>query len=123
MPYSDPDKQREYQRQWVSERRARFFANKSCVNCGSRHNLELDHKNPVEKVSHRIWSWAWSKILEEVKKCQILCESCHMEKTLIQRKPTEHGKLWMYSRHGCRCDLCKNAKLESSRKYNLTRVR
>lgn len=78
---STPEAQREYQRQWVAKRRAKWFTDKSCVNCGSVENLRLDHIDPKLKVNHRIWSWSWKKIEEEVVKCQVLCEGCHKDKT------------------------------------------
>jgi len=82
MPYKDKEQQREFQRKWIAKKRAKYFEGKSCVNCGSKNNLELDHIDPYEKVSHRIWSWKEERFLEEVKKCQILCNPCHMEKSL-----------------------------------------
>ena len=115
MTYTDPGRQREYQRLWVKGRRAAFFADKACAKCGSTDRLELDHINPAEKTSHRIWSWSWKRILAEASKCQVLCADCHQQKTYEQRPvKAEHGSAGMYKR-GCRCDLCA--------RYNRDRVR
>lgn len=105
MPFKDRLKRNEYNKNWISNRRKEFFKNKSCVSCGSIEKLELDHINPEEKISHRIWSWTESKRIEELKKCQILCHLCHKTKTrlwwITQRK---HGRS-MYA-YGCKCKIC-----------------
>lgn len=81
MPISDPEKRREYHRNWMAARRAAFFAGKSCAQCGNTEKLELDHVDPVLKVSHRIWSWSAHRREEELAKCQVLCERCHAVKS------------------------------------------
>ena len=83
MGYKDPDRQREYARKWVAKRRSDFFADKSCVVCGSTEELELDHVDPRLKVSHSIWSWRRERREAEIAKCQILCRKHHVEKTLL----------------------------------------
>jgi len=40
-----------YQKNWVKQRRLNFFNNKSCVQCGSAEKLELDHIDPSKKLS------------------------------------------------------------------------
>lgn len=81
MPYKDPDKQREYMRQWIAQRRLRFFADKQCAVCGSKQNLELDHIDPVTKITNSIWSWSEERRETELVKCQILCKNCHQIKS------------------------------------------
>ena len=57
-----------------------------CIRCGYDKNyaaLELHHKNPKKKkfqldlrsLSNRKWEY----ILEEAKKCELLCSNCHAE--------------------------------------------
>ncbi len=66
----------------MARRRKEWFDAKGpCVQCGSWQELELDHIDPKTKVSSRIWSWTQSKRDAELKKCQVLCRSCHLEKT------------------------------------------
>lgn len=86
MPFADKEQFRAYQREWVRKRREKWFADKSCVECGALDQLELDHINPDHKISHRIWTWAWKRILEETAKCQVLCKSCHQAKTLRNKE-------------------------------------
>lgn len=97
----------------MAERRAEFFKDKQCIECGSTMELELDHIDPNEKVSHRIWSWSQARREVEIAKCQVLCKECHKRKTASQYEITHgvkayrHGTSSMYKRHGCRCGLCK----------------
>lgn len=81
MPYKNKDKQKTFQREWLQRRKDRFFKNKKCKLCGSTHNLTLHHREPGKKIDHRIWSWAPERFWREVKKCDILCEKCHQEKS------------------------------------------
>ena len=89
MPYKSKEKQREFNRKWVAKRRAEFFKNKVCVQCGSKKDLELDHIKKEDKVSNRIWSWSKERRESEIKKCQILChDPCHKEKTRQEYQKT-----------------------------------
>lgn len=81
MPYKNIEKKREYQRNWVAQRRDEYFQDKSCVRCGNHNELELDHIDPNTKVSHSIWSWSKERREKELAKCQVLCHTCHKEKT------------------------------------------
>lgn len=81
MPYKDKAKQKEYQRTWMARRREAFFKDKSCVICGTKLDLELDHIDPGQKVSHNIWSWNEDRRSKELAKCQVLCETHHAEKS------------------------------------------
>jgi hypothetical protein len=83
VPYSDPARQREYQRQWIAKRRADWLAeNGPCVDCGSWSNLDVDHVKASLKVTHRIWSWSDSRRAAELEKCVARCEPCHIAKTI-----------------------------------------
>ena len=108
MPYSSTQQQREYQRRWIARQRAEFFAGKSCVQCGSRENLRLDHIDPSQKITHRIWSWTPKKRAVELAKCQLLCYPCHKSKTAQQlSKPNFHGTYYWYIKRACRCAACR----------------
>lgn len=54
-----------------------------CVKCGSIECLEFDHINPEDKLFTigKMWSLNNTAYLTELNKCQLLCESCHLEKT------------------------------------------
>lgn len=84
MPYKDKELQKKFQREWIANRRVEFFKDKSCVKCGSKNKMELDHINRLDKVSHRIWSWKEARRIKEIAKCQVLCNMCHKEKTKQQ---------------------------------------
>jgi hypothetical protein len=83
MPYKDPERQREYMRQWVASRRAEWLAmNGPCVDCKSWADLEVDHVDASAKVTHRVWSWSKVRREAELAKCVVRCTSCHQKKTL-----------------------------------------
>lgn len=86
MPYSSPADKRDHQRRWQAQRRADWFRGKSCVRCGATSDLELDHVDRATKVSHSIWSWSAERMHEELAKCQVLCATCHHEKTLAENE-------------------------------------
>jgi 5-methylcytosine-specific restriction endonuclease McrA len=105
MPYVDPEARRAYQAAWVAKNRADYLAGKSCVKCGSTVDLEVDHIDRAQKVSHRIWSWSAARRAAELAKCQVLCGPHHREKTNADvYGDTPHGD----SRYKkCGCDECK----------------
>lgn len=122
MPYKDPNKQREYQRDWRAKRRAEWLAGKSCVDCGSIERLEIDHVDPTRKVSHKLWSWTQARREAELAKCVVRCAECHRERSAEQyseryRQPLVHGTRHGYQTHGCRCDLCRQAQRVHNAKY------
>lgn len=56
-----------------------------CLGCGTTKNLQFDHIDRTQK-SFCIGSSLASKLeklVEEAKKCQLLCETCHQHKTLV----------------------------------------
>jgi len=118
MSYSDKEKQLAYQREWMHNRRMAFFNGKVCVRCGSIDRLELDHIDPEQKISHRIWSWAQEKREAEIAKCQVLCHDCHVKKTAEDMSyGLVHGTVNGYGHHGCRCDLCTRASTDKTNEW------
>ena len=64
-----------------------FLKRKACITCGENdiRVLELDHIDSSQKTFNisqavRIGK-TWQQVLEEIKKCQILCANCHKIKT------------------------------------------
>lgn len=86
MPNKDIELRRKYHRDWIAKRRNEFFADKHCVQCGSHDNLQLDHRDRSNKVSHKIWSWSKQRRLDEIAKCQVLCTECHKKKTIAENR-------------------------------------
>lgn len=111
MSYKDPAKQRKAQRDFIMRRRLRWLAEHGpCAECGSREDLELDHKDRAQKVNHRVWSWTAERREAELAKCQVLCRDCHQEKTRAENvKPIVHGTADGYRNHRCRCPACREA--------------
>jgi len=82
VAYLNRDKQREYQNSWLKKRREVWLLNNGpCVGCGTWENLEIDHIDSMQKVSHRVWGWKEERRNKELEKCQILCWDCHLDKT------------------------------------------
>src|SRR5687768_3680232 len=107
MPYKDKAQQAEYQRNWMQKRRREFFAGKTCKQCGSTEDLELDHVDRKSKESHAIWSWSKARREAELAKCQVLCQDCHKKKTREDQKVIHPcGTMNSYC-SGCRCNECK----------------
>lgn len=59
------------------------FLGGRCTKCDSTENLEIDHINPTEKKYNigKIWSYSKDKFWAEIKKCQLLCKTCHKNKS------------------------------------------
>ena len=91
-----------------------FLSGNRCRKCGSVTELEFDHIDPSTKIDTISNMLAKSVHVDihhaELKKCQLLCRQCHLEKTReIDGLKAEHGKYSMYRNYKCRCDLCKEA--------------
>ena len=54
-----------------------------CVECGCTETLEFDHIDPSTKSFNIAAGYSKPKevLLEEVAKCQLLCNKCHIEKS------------------------------------------
>ena len=71
-----------------------------CVSCGTTDNLEFDHINPLDKsfgVSSRLSRknayQLDEELIEEINKCQLLCQQCHSKKTHGPDRPLINQKL------------------------------
>ena len=111
---------REYQRQRCRERLAlaRERLGGRCARCGSTEDLDFDHIVPgsrTRKISEAT-NWSLARFLAEVDKCQLLCRSCHQEKSAEtgENGAVEHGG-GAKGKHNCPCDLCKMARRDYQR--------
>uniref|UniRef100_A0A6M3IFE9 Putative HNH endonuclease n=1 Tax=viral metagenome TaxID=1070528 RepID=A0A6M3IFE9_9ZZZZ len=84
-----------------------------CAICKSIKLLEFDHKKPNTKnfTIAKASSVNNKNFWEEIKKCQLLCKTCHKLKTLkdLGQKNAKltHGTLSSY--RYCKCVLCRKA--------------
>lgn len=114
-----------------SERKAKLIdmLGEVCADCGTTDDLQFDHVNEDRQdptyhdsatISHMI-DGPWDKLIDEIRKCQLLCIGCHAKKSMAYRWPTlpPHGSYSRYVNQKCRCDDCRKAnaryKLEHKR--------
>lgn len=110
MPHKDADAANAFARAWRAKRRAEWVASRggACEQCGSTTDLEVDHIDPATKLYNpgQVWT-ARAEIREaELAKCQVLCKSCHLEKSWGHQMHV-HGTRAMYTKHKCRCEECR----------------
>lgn len=82
-----------------------------CNKCGVARVLQLDHVDPSTKsfdISGKMLVFSWTRILDELRKCQLLCVTCHKEKTIAEQS-VEHGG-GVSGKRNCKCDLCRTLK-------------
>jgi 5-methylcytosine-specific restriction endonuclease McrA len=114
MPFKSLAARRRYARDWMRRRRESWLAaNGPCRQCGATADLEVDHIDPAQKVSHAVWSWSAARREAELAKCQVLCSTCHKKKTAAARPIAGCGTRSRYVA-GCRCDCCR----EANRRYS-----
>lgn len=85
-----------------------------CVKCGSTEALEMDHIDPKTKSFTISALWALKDlpmVYDELKKCQLLCEPCHREKSAREASERlegtwRHGTQYGWQKKKCRCDEC-----------------
>jgi hypothetical protein len=61
-----------------------YFAEHPCVDCGETDPvvLEFDHlRDKAFDVGQSLPYRAWSAILEEIAKCEVVCANCHRRRT------------------------------------------
>lgn len=91
MPLKDKEAYNEYMNQYMQKRywKRRNWAikvlGKTCAFCDSDEELELDHIDPKTKDFYitKLWNKPIAIFEAEVMKCQLLCSTCHAEKTFL----------------------------------------
>lgn len=83
--------------------------------------LHFDHVFPDDKkfdISRNL-DYNLEKLLVELQKCQLLCVTHHVQKTITDMnwQKADHGSVSMYTNYKCRCELCRAAWAEYSRDY------
>jgi len=125
MDWNDKNQTREYHRKYWRIRRQKIFdfLGGECINCKSTHNLEVDHIDPLDKsfdIKKNV-SISNPEVLEELKKCQLLCRDCHLEKTSKENTGFTHGTMYGWMKAKCICDECNERKLADYDKKNKKR--
>jgi hypothetical protein len=125
------DTYNEYMREYMARRRMQRraqlleLAGKQCIKCESTEDLEFDHRDNNTRsfrLSGAGLDGAWSRILEEFEKCDLLCNKCHRRKTVaagetggghnkIPLDKRTHGTVHTYTAANCRCLDCRFAKM------------
>lgn len=105
MPYSNPERQKAYLKEWnkkfyeknkaatyarVKKRRNEirrwldeYRSTLSCVKCGESHPACLDFHHRDSKTKEfglgniSGWGYGKQKLLREIEKCEVLCANCH----------------------------------------------
>lgn len=97
------------------------------MTCEATEDLEFDHRDRSTKqfvLSGHGLDKAWSRILVELEKCDLLCRACHHEKSLVSgdRGEVDHGG-GVSGKRNCPCEPCKARKLQYMSEYMQTHVR
>lgn len=107
MAYKDPEKEKEYKRDWYLRNRDKVLENQKAVNkslreakrsyireikdstpcadCGVSYPyyvMDFDHLRDKSMNIAEMWqSCSWKAIKEEIAKCEIVCSNCHRIRT------------------------------------------
>jgi hypothetical protein len=93
MGYTDIEKKRKYQLEWMRKRRTAWFReNGPCSKCGTWNmdRLRLHHVDKNDKVDHKVWSWSKKRRECELAKCVVLCLDCHADLHGLETPVPEH---------------------------------
>lgn len=114
----------EYMRLYMLERRKRRKAaaikqlGGECSSCGSTGSLEFHHTDPNGKtleIGSMLAGISEKRLQEELKKCVLLCESCH-KKVSAAALAVEHGG-GASGKKNCKCEPCRARKREYMKRY------
>jgi hypothetical protein len=89
-----------------------------CFRCGAKietpDELSIDHKLPWLHVSVDLF---WD--IKNIAFSHLTCNSLAGKRTtgVESKGGNKHGTSHRYGNHGCRCDLCREAKVISNKKY------
>ncbi len=111
---------------------AEWILGNRCTACKTtRGPFEFDHidrKTKSFNIGHKL-HYSWEKVYQELRKCQLLCKTCHNYKTYVvegvhNKGTAQHGSHYMTYDLGCRCYECllfRRKRNESRRTTNITR--
>ena len=108
MPTSDKEKNREYQRRWYQNNKAKaqernriisaryrdevreYKESNPCVDCGNKFHfsaMDFDHVNDDKHkgVAILVNQGSRKQIWEEIEKCELVCSNCHRVRTFNRK--------------------------------------
>jgi hypothetical protein len=100
-----------------------------CMQCDASDQLEFDHVDWRTKDFTIASNWAMkdrAKFDLELLKCQLLCSTCHEEKTQVDKQEMglvgfTHGTVYAWMKVKCECDICVGAKMAWHQERNAKR--
>lgn len=103
---------KEYHKDYWHKRRKKIidYLGGSCAKCGSTENLEFDHIDPNKKSYDISRGMSLKNNKEEIDKCQLLCNICHLEKTTMENSGITHGSIYSWMKIKCECATCQKSK-------------
>jgi hypothetical protein len=99
-----------------------------CAKCGGDGPFDIDHIDPSTKTINLGTDWynvGWWE--ELITRCQLLCKSCHKEKSAQESrvrmlaKGFTHGTTYGWMKTKCKCDLCLAKKAAFNEARNAAR--
>lgn len=91
MGYKNKEAQKEYQRNWMANKRKEILANKHCAHCSSKEDLVfVDVKSNGKTFS---LSYKTEKLQAKINNALILCDPCYItyDKERKSKAQTKHG--------------------------------
>jgi integrase len=85
-PFKDPERSREYKRQWYVDRRQRWLAENGPCSCGSWEDLQVFSAKGLKPKG--IWSWSASRLAVELEGSRIVCWRCRARPSPAGREVT-----------------------------------
>lgn len=107
---------------WSKKVKAVNYLGGTCQICGNNNifHFTFHHRNRSEKENGigEIRCHRWSTILNEIKKCDLVCKNCHEEihytENIKKESPTKNSKKIFLNIKGGKCEICKYNKCPSS---------
>ena len=83
--YERNKRQRQLKTAWIAEQK-----NKPCADCGNIYHpcaMDFDHLDPAlkDKDVSKLATFGWSRIKQEIAKCELVCANCHRIRTYNRR--------------------------------------
>jgi hypothetical protein len=88
---SNRDRRREINLRWRRQEREKISEIKRvpCMDCGLNwppYVMHFDHLYDKEfDIADKVGRWSWTRILQEISKCDIVCGNCHAIRTYNRR--------------------------------------